>query len=34
VEAGQQVAQESVGAYMDFINSMFSFSPALIHPIA
>jgi putative cell wall-binding protein len=25
VEAGQQVAQESVGAYMDFINSMFAF---------
>ncbi len=25
-EAGQQIAQESVGAYMDFMNSMFSFS--------
>ena len=23
-EAGQQIAQESVGAYMDFINSMFA----------
>jgi putative cell wall-binding protein len=25
-EAGQQIAQESVSAYMDFINSMFSVS--------
>ena len=25
-EAGQQIAQESVGAYMDFVNSMFSVS--------
>ncbi len=23
VKAGQQIAQESVGAYMDFVNSMF-----------
>ena len=26
VKAGQQIAQESVGAYMDFVNSMFSVS--------
>jgi hypothetical protein len=26
-EAGQQLAQETVGAYMEFMNSMFSFSP-------
>jgi hypothetical protein len=25
-EAGQQIAQESVGAYMDFLNSVSSFS--------
>jgi predicted ATP-dependent endonuclease of OLD family len=25
-EAGKQIAQESVGAYMDFMNSMFSYS--------
>jgi hypothetical protein len=25
-EAGQQIAQESVGTYMDFVNSMFSVS--------
>jgi len=25
-EAGKQIAQESVGAYMDFMNSVFSFS--------
>ena len=25
-EAGQQITQESVGAYMDFVNSMFAFS--------
>jgi hypothetical protein len=24
-EAGQQLTQESVDAYMDFVNSMFSF---------
>jgi hypothetical protein len=26
VKAGQQIAQESVGTYMDFVNSMFSVS--------
>ena len=26
VKAGQQIAQECVGAYMDFVNSMFSVS--------
>ena len=25
-EAGQQIAQESFNAYMDFMNSMFSYS--------
>ncbi len=25
LEAPQQLTQESIGAYMDFINSMFSF---------
>jgi hypothetical protein len=32
-EAGQQLTQESVNAYMDFVNSIFSYYQGIVEPV-